>query len=86
MRKPRTKEPSAAEVERFAAGADGGTKSVADMDPDAVRNYKGVHLKMNKFEYTKLVELAKNTGRTRMGSIRWAIVKMADMDLDNNED
>lgn len=73
------REPSAEEVERFAAGADthGGPaiKALPTIDPDANRDFKAIRVPFNEYEYNKLLEGSKLTGRSKLNFIRWAILK-----------
>ncbi len=77
------REPTAEEVEAFAAAAEGGggaskkdTKPV--LDPNANRDFKSIRVPFNQFEYSKLEEVATKTGRTKLNVIRWAIMKLAE--------
>jgi predicted transcriptional regulator len=66
-------------IEAFAAGADGGKhQTKPDLDPNANRDYKAIRVPFNQYEFEKLEELAKKTGRTKLNVIRWAILKMAE--------
>ena len=77
--KKSAKELTAAEVEAFARGADGGTETpIEELDPDANRDYKSVRMNFNEFEHRKLQILSKRIGRTKMATIRWAVVYLAD--------
>ncbi len=73
-----TKAPTAEAIEAFAAGADGGQQQTPDLDPNANRDYKAIRVPFNQYEFEKLEELAKKTGRTKLNVIRWAILKMAE--------
>jgi hypothetical protein len=79
------REPTAEQIEAFAAAADGGsvkTTSVAvskpALDPNANRDYKAIRVPFNEFEFSKLEELALLTGRTKLNLIRWAMLKLAE--------
>lgn len=79
-RAPGKPELSKEAVEAFAAAADGAEAPEApelDMSPNANRDYKSVRMNFNAFEYSKLELVAEKTGRSKMGSIRWAVVQMA---------
>lgn len=80
MVKPRTKKATNQEIERFAAGADGGERKPG-LDPDAKRDYKTVHIGFNQYEHEALVRLSKKVRRSRMGTIRWAVVELDKMNL-----
>jgi hypothetical protein len=75
---PVTKAPTAEAIEAFAAGADGGQQHTPDLDQNANRDYKAIRVPFNQYEFEKLEELAKKTGRTKLNVIRWAILKMAE--------
>lgn len=74
-------QPSAEQIEAFAAGADGGneevTQSEALLDPNAPRNYKQMRFPFNEYEYKQLEAAARCAGRTKSGFIRWAILEMS---------
>jgi len=79
------REPTAEQIEAFAAAADGGsvkaTSVVASkpvLDPNANRDYKAIRVPFNEFEFSKLEELASLTGRTKLNLIRWAMLKLAE--------
>lgn len=79
------REPTAEQIEAFAAAADGGSVkaslvsvSKAALDPNANRDYKAIRVPFNEFEFSKLEELALLTGRTKLNLIRWAILKLAE--------
>jgi hypothetical protein len=70
------REPTAEEVEAFASGADTHTiKSLPTLDPDANRDFKAIRVPFNEYEFNKLMEGAKLTGRSKLNFIRWAILK-----------
>lgn len=75
-----THSPTKEQVEEFAAGADGGTQKYnmqANLNPSAKRDFKGIRVPLNEYEYKKLTELAEKTGRTKLNAIRFAILKLA---------
>jgi hypothetical protein len=74
-KKKTTKNPSSADIEAFGSAADGAGKPAPN--PTAKRDYKSVRMNFNEFEYLKLEELSRKTGRSKMGAIRWAVVQMA---------
>ena len=83
------RQPTAAEIEAFAAGADGASSSnitsepTKALDADAKRNHKAISVPFNEFEYLKLEGLAKRTGRTKLNTIRHAILKLAEEEKGN---
>lgn len=83
-REPATakKQPTAEEIEAFASGVDGGNNKPLEeksaLDPRAKRNFNAINVPFNKYEYSKLEELAAKTGRTKLNAIRWAIIKLAE--------
>ena len=79
------REPTAEQIEAFAAAADGGsvkatsvTASKPALDPSAKRDHKAIRVPFNEFEFSKLEELALLTGRTKLNLIRWAILKLSE--------
>lgn len=68
--------PTAEAVEAFAAGADTNIiKAIPTLDPEANRDFKAIRVPFNEYEYKKLMEGAKLTGRSKLNFIRWAILK-----------
>ena len=75
--------PSLEDIEAFASGADGGSHlptqpSTNSLDPNAKREFKAIRVPFNGFEYSKLEEVAKKTGRSKLNVMRWAILKLAE--------
>jgi len=80
-----TREPSAEQIEAFAAGVDGAIKLPegkikTEFEPNASRDYKAIRVPFNKFEFHHLEELAIKTGRTKLNTIRWALLKLAEQE------
>jgi hypothetical protein len=76
-------QPTEQEIEAFAAGAEGGTLPAQNpekplLDPHANRDYKGIRVPFNEYEYRKLEWVSTKTGRTKLNVIRTAILKMAE--------
>ena len=46
------------------------------LDPSAKRDFKAITVPFNEYEFTKLEEIARKTGRTKLNLIRWAILQM----------
>ena len=84
-RAPRTQQPTAEQIEAFAAGVDGGAspphthaeEASLTLNPDAKRDFKAIRVPFNEYEYRQLEALAKATGRTKLNAVRWAILQMA---------
>lgn len=70
------KELTAEEIDRFANAADQAVEQEEALDPTAKRDYKAIRVPFNEYEFQKLEELAKKTGRTKLNVIRWAILQM----------
>ena len=64
-------EVSQEQIEAFASGAD----KNGMLNPNAKRDYKAIRVPFNEFEYKKLEEFAKKTGRSKLNAIRWAILQ-----------
>ncbi len=76
--------PTPAQIEAFAAGADGEvTTQNAILDSDASRDFKAIRLPFNEYEYRQLEEASRRTGRSKLNFIRYAMLKMA---AETNED
>lgn len=73
----RANEPTAEEIEAFAAAADGIQEGSAP-DPKAKRDFKAIRVPFNEYEFEQLEALADKTGRSKLNVIRWAILKMAE--------
>jgi hypothetical protein len=70
--------PTPAQIEAFAAGADGEvTTQNAILDSDASRDFKAIRLPFNEYEYRQLEEASRRTGRSKLNFIRYAMLKMA---------
>jgi hypothetical protein len=70
--------PTPAQIEAFAAGADGEvTTKNAILDSDASRDFKAIRLPFNEYEYRQLEEASRRTGRSKLNFIRYAMLKMA---------
>ena len=70
--------PTPAQIEAFAAGADGEvTAQNAILDSDASRDFKAIRLPFNEYEYRQLEEASRRTGRSKLNFIRYAMLKMA---------
>lgn len=76
------KQPTVDQIEAFTSAADGGYEEKPakknDLDPNAPRNFKEVRVPFNEYEFNKLEELKRKTGRSRNNLLRWAILKIAE--------
>ena len=75
-------QPSAEQIEAFAAAADGGATETKPEDkplnPNANRDFKAIRVPFNEYEFLKLEEATQATGRTKLNFIRYAILKLAE--------
>lgn len=79
-------EPTPEAIAAFAAEADGGTVAILpvasskgpDMDPEANRKHKAIRVGFNEYEYDKLLKLARKVKRSKLGTLRWAMLKAAE--------
>ena len=72
-------EPTAEQIEAFAAGVDGvnlNNKSIV-LDPNAPRKFKTISLPFNAHEYDQLMKGINLSGRTKLNFIRYAMLKLA---------
>ena len=70
--------PTPAQIEAFAAGADGEvTTQNAILDSDASRYFKAIRLPFNEYEYRQLEEASRRTGRSKLNFIRYAMLRLA---------
>lgn len=65
-----------AQVEAFAAGADQ-QDTPPQLDPEANRDFKGIRVGFNEYEYRILEEASRRTGRSKLNYIRHAVLTMA---------
>ena len=74
--------PTIEAIEAFAAGADGGAPTLPQhLSPSAKKDFKAIRVPFNQYEFQKLEELARKTGRTKLNAIRWAILKLAEDEI-----
>ena len=71
-------QPSQERLEAFASAADQLPTKKPDLDPDAIRDFKAIRVPFNEYEYRKLEEVARKTGRSKLNAVRWAILKLAE--------
>lgn len=64
-----------AQVEAFAVGAD--QQDIPPKDPEANRDFKGIRVGFNEYEYRILEEASRRTGRSKLNYIRHAVLTMA---------
>ena len=65
-----------AQVEAFAAGADQ-QDTPPKLDPEANRDFKGIRVGFNEYEYRILEEASRRAGRSKLNYIRHAMLTMA---------
>ncbi len=78
-REPRKPTPTEADIEAFAAGADGGSSSrdiLEFLKRDEQRGFKQMRVPFNRYEYEILSRLAKQSGRSKLNTIRWALQEL----------
>ncbi len=77
---PGSRTPSAEEIERFASGADSPTPATKPktLDENAPRDFKSIRIPFNEYEYRRLEEACKKTGRSKLNFIRHAMLQAAD--------
>lgn len=66
----------AKDISAFGEGATQSKLNENGPDPHAKRDFKAITVPFNEYEFNKLEELARRTGRTKLNLIRWAILKM----------
>lgn len=75
-------EPTAEQVEAFAAGVDGGAATISatvKTPPtaiDANRDYKAMRVPFNEYEYQQLAKGAALSGRSKLNFMRYAMLKL----------
>lgn len=74
-------QPTAEQIEEFAAGAEGGISvekpKAPELDQDANRDYKAIRFPFNQYEYEQLEIASKLSGRTKLNFMRYAMLKLA---------
>lgn len=70
------------QIEKFAAQADGLPVPPAPLNPDARRDFKAMQLLLNQWEFERLEAACKKAGRTKLGFVRFAVLKLAEEFLD----
>ena len=65
-----------AQVEAFAAGADQ-QDTQPKLDPEANRDFNGIRVGFNEYEYRILEEASRRTGRSKLNYIRHAVLTLA---------
>jgi hypothetical protein len=74
-------QPTAEQIEEFAAGAEGGVAfeklKAPELDQDANRDYKAIRFPFNQYEYERLEIASKLSGRTKLNFMRYAMLKLA---------
>lgn len=75
---PKIRKPKALIDENdFINSADNVNISIEEIDQNAKRDYKKINVPFNQYEYSILEKAAKETGRTKLNFIRWAILETA---------
>lgn len=76
MIKKRT-QPTKEQIESFANAADT-VKISNEHAPNAPKDFKAIRVPFNEYEYRILEKVALKTGRSKLNTIRWAILKLAE--------
>jgi len=66
------------QIEKFAAGADGEPVKPLALNPNAKRDYKAMQMPFNQWEFERLEAACKIAGRTKLGFVRYAMLKLAE--------
>ena len=72
-------EPTAEQIEAFAAGVDGvdqNHKPIA-LDQNAPRKFKTMSVPFNEYEYDQLMKGINLSGRSKLNFVRYAMLKLA---------
>jgi hypothetical protein len=80
-------EPTAEQIEAFAAGVDGinlNNNPIA-LDPNAPRKFKTISVPFNEYEYDQLLKGANLAGRSKLNFMRYAMLTLA-KDLHEEDD
>jgi len=72
-------EPTAEQIEAFAAGVDGGNVESKEkvLDQNAPRKFKTMSLPFNEYEYEQLLKGINLSGRSKLNFVRYAMLKLA---------
>lgn len=66
------------QIEAFAAGADGAP--TRNLEPSAPRTHKRINVPFNEYEFQRLEEAAKRSGRSKLSYLRWAMLEQVKRD------
>jgi len=66
------------EINQFINAADQNSDMKKSLNPNAARDYKAIRVPFNEYEFTLLNEVSKQTGRSKLNTIRWAILKLSE--------
>ncbi|MFA5922329.1 MAG: hypothetical protein WC856_13720 [Methylococcaceae bacterium] len=72
------------EIEKFAAGADGEPVKQLELNRNARRDYKAMQVPFNQWEFERLEEACKIAGRTKLGFVRYSMLKLAEEIINKN--
>jgi len=72
------------QIEKFAAGADSEPVKPLELNRNAKRDYKAMQVPFNQWEFERLEEACKIAGRTKLGFVRYAMLKFAE-ELSNDQ-
>lgn len=79
--------PTEEQIEAFASQADSPGQQPAikeekvELDPNAPRDYKGIKVGFNEYEFKLLDDAANSAGRSKLNFIRQAIKTAAEKEL-----
>jgi hypothetical protein len=68
-------------IEDFASQADKILDKKDDdysHDPQAKRNFKSINVPLNAYEHEVLEKVSQSLGRTKLNTMRWALLKLFD--------
>ncbi len=66
------------QIEKFTAGADGEAVKPAELDKNAKRTFKAMQVVFNEWEFKRLEAACEATGRSKLGFVRFALLKVID--------
>ncbi len=75
-------EDTNSQIKNFINNADRVDGS-AELDPNAIRNFKQLSVRLNEFEYTLLEKYSKKVRRSIADSMRDALIEKIKADIDN---
>jgi len=73
------------QIKNFIKDADKTILEQDNLNPDAIRNYRQLSVRLNEYEYTLLEKYSKKVRRSIADSMRDALIEKIKMDLNEHQ-